>query len=688
MPELSYPKEEIERQMDYLKLLAKTYKNAAETATEIINLEAILNLPKGTEHFLADIHGEHEAFQHVLKNASGDIRRKVTELLGDELSAKELRELCTLIYYPVEKLALLREEAAAKGSELSASWYSLTIRYLVLICQNISSKYTRSKVRTVLPKEFSYIIQELLHESEGMRNKNRYVGSIVDTIIDVGEADHFIAALCTVIQRLAVDRLHIIGDLFDRGTGSHLVMDALAEYQNFDIQFGNHDVLWIGAASGNEACMANILRICMRYGNLSVLEDGYGINLLPLAIFAMEVYKDDPCDSFGPRLEENVTLSAKTRRLIAQMHKAISVLQFKLEAEIIRRHPEYGMEDRLLLDKTDFKKGICRIGNRKYTMSDTFLPTVDPADPYRLSIEEQELIGQIRHSFLTSEKLKKHIRLLLDNGSMYLVCNGNLLYHASVPMNADGSFRDVTIMGETFHGRALLDRIDHLIREAFENGQQINKSIGQQVNADYAQRVNLLTCSSIDLQNLDYLWYLWCGKDSPVFDKDKMTTFERYFLKDKAVMKENKGAYYAFRDDPEAVERILEEFDVRGTHRHIINGHTPIHTAKGESPLKAGGKLIVIDGGFSKPYQRVTGIAGYTLVYHSRGMQLVEHQPFTSTEDAIRKGSDIRSTRHLVEMRSQRIMMRETDKGRDIASRIDDLRRLLFAYRQGLIHER
>ena len=661
MSELSYPIEEIERQMDYLRLLAKTYKNAAETATEIINLEAILNLPKGTEHFLADIHGEHEAFQHVLKNASGDIRRKVTELLGDELNARELRDLCTLIYYPVEKLALLREEAAARGGELSASWYSLTIRYLVLICQNISSKYTRSKVRTVLPKEFSYIIQELLHESEAVRNKNRYVGSIVDTIIDVGEADHFIAALCTVIQRLAVDRLHIVGDLFDRGTGSHLVMDALADYQNFDIQFGNHDVLWIGAASGSEACMANILRICMRYGNLSVLEDGYGINLLPLAIFAMEVYKDDPCDAFGPRLEENVTLSAKTRRLIAQMHKAVSILQFKLEAEIIRRRPEFGMEDRLLLDKTDFQKGICRIGKRRYAMSDTFLPTVDPEDPYRLSIEEQELIGQIRHSFLTSEKLKKHIRLLLDNGSMYLVYNGNLLYHASVPMNDDGSFREVVIQGETFHGRALLDRIDRLIHEAY---------------------------SSQDLQNLDYIWYLWCGKDSPLFDKDKMTTFERYFLKDKAVMKESKGAYYAFRDDPAAVDRILEEFDVRGTHRHIINGHTPIHTAKGESPLKAGGKLIVIDGGFSKPYQRVTGIAGYTLVYHSRGTQLVEHQPFTSTEDAIRKGTDIRSTRHLVEMRSQRIMMRETDKGREIASRIDDLRRLLFAYRQGLIRER
>jgi len=579
MSELSYPMREMEQQMDYLRLLAKTYKNAAETATEIINLEAILNLPKGTEHFLADIHGEHEAFQHVLKNASGDIRRKVTELLGDELNGRELRDLCTLIYYPTEKLALLREEADGEGRELSASWYSLTIRYLVLICQHISSKYTRSKVRKVLPKEFSYIIQELLHESEGMRNKNRYVSSIVDTIIDIGEADHFIAALCTVIQRLAVDRLHIVGDLFDRGTGSHLVMDALEQYQNFDIQFGNHDVLWIGAASGNVACMANILRICMRYGNLSVLEDGYGINLLPLAIFAMEVYKDDPCDAFGPRLEENVTLSEKTRRLIAQMHKAVSILQFKLEAEIIHRRPEFGMDDRLLLDKADFRKGICRIAGHRYTMSDIYLPTVDPSDPYRLSIEEQELIGQIRHSFLTSEKLKKHIRLLLENGSMYLVCNGNLLYHASVPMNADGTFRDVTIRGETFHGRSLLDRIDRLIREAFEGS--LKSPVCQPENEPES-------CF-----NLDYLWYLWCGKDSPLFDKDKMTTFERYFLKDKGSWKETKGAYYVFRDDPSAVDRILEEFDVHGTHCHVVNGHTPIHTAKGESPLKAGGKLIV-----------------------------------------------------------------------------------------------
>ena len=681
MSELVYSMEEITSQMDYLKLLSKTYRTASETAMEIINLEAILNLPKGTEHFLADIHGEHEAFQHVLKNASGDIRRKVTELLGDELKEHELRDLCTLICYPAEKLRLLLDERMDKATVPDRMWYEITIRRLVLICRSISSKYTRSKVRTVLPREFSYIIQELLHESESMINKNRYVNGIIDTIIDIGEADHFITAICSVIQRLAVDRLHIVGDLFDRGTGSHLVMDALADYQNFDIQFGNHDVLWVGAASGNVACMANILRICMRYGNLSVLEDGYGINLLPLATFAMEVYNDDPCEAFGPRLEEGVTLSEKTRHLIAQMHKAISILQFKLEADIIRRHPEFAMDDRLLLDKIDFAKGICRIHGRNYTLSDTHLPTVDPADPFRLSIEEQELIEQISHSFVSSQKLKKHISLLLEHGSMYLIYNGNLLYHASVPMNDDGSFREVSILGETFSGKALLDRVDKLVRTAFGAGHQVWSG----ADAGFAEKMSRLT----DEQRfaLDYVWYLWCGQDSPLFDKDKMTTFERYFLKDKAITTEHKGAYYKFRNDPLAVDRILDAFGVHGSHRHIVNGHTPIHTSKGESPMKAGGKLLVIDGGFSKPYQRETGIAGYTLVYHSRGMQLVEHQPFTSTADAIRKGTDIRSTRHLVEMRSERILIRNTDKGHEIELRIEDLRRLLFAYRQGLIRE-
>ena len=679
-----YTIEEIQNQMDYLQLLSKSYKTAAETATEIINLEAILNLPKGTEHFIADIHGEHEAFRHVLRNASGDIKRKVTELLGDELNKTELRDLCTLIYYPSEKLQLLRSEAASGGKELTNDWFKLTLRRLIIVLRNISSKYTRSKVRKNLPKEFSYIIQELLHESDGMTDKNRYVNSIIDTIIDTCETEHFIVAICGVIQRLAVDRLHIVGDVFDRGPGSHLVMDALCEYRNFDIQFGNHDVLWIGAASGNRACMANVLRICMRYGNLGVLEDGYGINLLPLATFAMEFYKDDACADFGPRLGEEATLSEKTRRLIAQMHKAVTILQLKLEAELIKRHPEYNMADRLLLDKVDFAKGVCKIDGKKYSMTDTFMPTIDPDDPFRLSIEERELAEQLAHSFSTSEKLHRHMQALLAAGSMYLVANGNLMYHASVPMNDDGSFRNVAIEGKEYSGRALLERVEQIIRKAYDDGRRQNASAAMGNLTDHAGgEASAVNASPA----VDYMWYLWCGKDSPLFDKDKMATFERLFLKSKAAQKEKKGAYYLFRNDPEMVDRILDEFEVKGRHRHVINGHTPVHTAKGESPMKAGGKLLVIDGGFSKPYHIETGIAGYTLVYHSRGMQLAEHQPFPGTEEAIRQGTDIRSTRHLVEMRSRRLLIRDTDKGREIEQRIDHLRRLLFAYRRGLIKE-
>lgn len=662
MSEQKYNPEEIQQELNYLQLLSRSFRSSAEASTEIINLEAILNLPKSTEHFLADIHGENEAFQHVLKNASGDIKRKVREVLSDELNDKEIRTLCTLIYYPAEKLQLIKAEQ--EGGDMH-DWYALTLRRLISVCQNISSKYTRSKVRKALPKEFSYIIQELLHESTGITNKNKYVKGIIEAIISTDQADNFIVAICNLIQCLAIDRLHIVGDLFDRGTGSHLVMDALCQFQNFDVQFGNHDVLWIGAAAGNKACMANVLRLCMRYGNLSVLEDGYGINLLHLAIFAMEIYKDDPCEEFGPKLEDGVTCSEKTRRLIAQMHKAVSVLQFKLEAEIIRRHPEYEMDDRLLLDKIDYERGICTIGGKRYSMRECHFPTIDPADPYKLSVEESEVIERIAHSFITSEKLQRHIRCLLDNGSMYLVYNGNLLFHASVPMNPDGTLKEIYLYDGLYKGRSLLDKVDTLIRSA----------------------CNPETETSLRSFSVDYLWYLWCGKNAPTFDKDRMATFERYFLKDKAVMKETKGSYYTLRNEDATVDLLLSEFGVEGDHRHIINGHIPVKTLKGENPMKAGGRLIVIDGGFSKPYQSQTGIAGYTLVYHSRGMSLVEHQPFTSTEEAIRNGSDIKSTRHLVETSTERIYVRDTDKGRDICRRIESLRKLLYAYRNGIIRE-
>lgn len=647
----------------YLQLLAHSFPTIADASTEIINLEAILNLPKGTEHFLTDLHGEYEAFQHVLKNASGAVKRKVNEIFGNTLREAEKKELCTLIYYPEEKLQFVK----AHETDLD-DWYLITLNQLVKVCQNVSSKYTRSKVRKALPRDFSYIIQELLHESTIDPNKYAYINVIINTIITIKRADDFIIAMCNLIQRLTIDSLHIVGDIYDRGPGAHIIMDTLCNYHNFDIQWGNHDILWMGAASGNDACMANVIRMALRYANLSTLEDGYGINLLPLATFAMETYKDDPCAVFAPKVDmASSRYNEKTLKLIAQMHKAITVIQFKLEAAIIDRRPEFGMQDRKLLHQIDFGRGVFVCGGQDYEMRDVNLPTIDPSCPYRLTAEEYELMEKLHASFMNSEKLKKHMRCLFTYGSMYLVCNSNLLYHASVPLNADGSFKHVMIGGNEYWGRTLLDKTDQLIRAAYygEEGSD---------DKDFAR---------------DYMWYLWCGPDAPSFDKDKMATFERYFIVDKALHKETKGFYYVLRDEAEVCDNILREFGVEpGEHAHIINGHVPVKTIQGENPVKAGGKLLVIDGGFSKAYQPETGIAGYTLVYHSHGLQLVQHEPFLSRQKAIEEGLDIKSTTFLVEFNSQRMMVRDTDKGRELRTQIEDLKKLLAAYRTGLIKER
>lgn len=654
--------EEIQEDMRYLQLLARNFPTIADASTEIINLQAILNLPKGTEHFLADLHGEYEAFQHVLKNASGSVKRKVNEIFGNTLREKELQELCTLIYYPEQKLELV------KGKEINLEdWYMITLHQLVRVCQNVSSKYTRSKVHKALPEEFSYIIQELLHESTIDPNKSAYINVIISSIIETRRADDFIIALCNLIQQLTIDRLHIVGDIYDRGPGAHIIMDTLCDYHHFDIQWGNHDILWMGAAAGSVSCMANVLRMCMRYGNLATLEDGYGINLLPLATFSMETYADDPCELFGPKIDENDTQhNAKTRRLMAQMHKAISIIQFKLEAAIISRRPEFEMEDRKLLHHIDFERKLFVLDGKEYEMNDTFFPTIDPQDPYRLSPEEEEIMDKIHHSFVMSEKLKKHMRCMLKNGCMYNVCNSNLLFHASVPLNSDGTLKEVLINGKYYKGKAMLEKVGQTIRSAF--------------NVDSAPEEKLFA--------QDYIWYLWCGKDAPSYDKDKMATFERYFIKDKTLHKETKGYYYTLRNEEKVCDMLLDEFGVVGKHRHIINGHVPVKTLKGENPIKANGKLLVIDGGFSKAYQPETGIAGYTLVYHSRGMQLVQHEPFTSTQEAIEEGQDIKSTTLLVELSQQRVMVRDTDQGRELEIQIANLKRLLVAYRRGLIKER
>ncbi len=648
--------------MRLLQLLAQTFPNSESASTEIINLEAILNLPKGTEHFMADIHGEHEAFLHILRNASGNIKRKVRDLFGETLSAATIRDLCTLIYYPEKRLEMIEESC---DDDLS-DFYARTLLQLVQVCQSVSSKYTRSKVRKALPKQFAYIIEELLHESPIDDDKEAYFRRIIETIVQTGQVRNFIVAICNVIQKLSIDQLHILGDVFDRGPGAHIIMDYLLTRENFDIQWGNHDALWMGAAAGCDACIAIVLRLSLRYGNMSTLEEGYGINLLPLATFALETYANDPCCHFQPiGIPADSKSDEKRLRLIAQMHKAISIIQFKLEGQLIAAHPEWNIDRRGTLENIDHQKGTYRFEGHDYPLCDTYFPTICPEHPYRLTAEEEELMERLHHSFRISEKLQKHIRCLFSHGCMYAICNSNLLFHASVPMNADGTLREVTLDGTPYKGRELMHRIGMKMRSAFQN------------DTPRAQR----------LQARDFFWYLWCGPDSPLFDKDRMTTFERYFLEDKKTHHEEKGAYYQLREDAAICAGILDSFGVEGEHRHIINGHVPVHAGQGENPIKADGMLMVIDGGFAKAYHHTTGIAGYTLVYHSRGFQIIQHEPFTSTQEAVAKGTDIKSSTHLVEMTGHRMRVRNTDKGRQLQMQINELRQLLHAYQLGILKE-
>ena len=654
----------------YLQLLSQSFPTIADAAKEIINLEAIMNLPKGTEHFLADLHGESEAFQHVLKNASGNIKRKVNELFGNTIRESEKKELCTLIYYPEEKLELIKAQEADLDD-----WYRITIHQLVRVCRDVSSKYTRSKVRKSLPEDFSYIIEELLHERTDDIDKAAYVAVIVNTIISTGRADDFICAICNVIQRLAIDQLHILGDIYDRGPGAHKIMDTLRQYHSWDIQWGNHDILWMGASAGNDACICNVLRLSLRYANLSTIEE-YGINLVPLATFALEIYGDDPCEEFLPRLLPGNEMDEKTRQLTAKMHKAIAVIQFKEEAQIFKRHPEWQMEDRCLFDHVDYEHKICTIDGHEYEMVSCHFPTINPATPNQLTEEETLLMQKLHHSFRISEKLHKHIRTMLSHGCMYAIHNSNLLFHASIPLNEDGSLKEVEIYpGKKYAGRDLMHNIGMLIRAAFQTNSASSEFAAspEEYPREYAR---------------DYFLYLWCGKDSPLFDKSKMATFERYFLKDVETFKEEKGNYFKLRLDEYVCDRILDAFEVKGENRHIINGHVPVHASKGENPIKAGGKLMVIDGGFSEAYHKETGIAGYTLVYHSRGFQLVQHEPFTSARDAIARETDIKSTIQIVEMSAHRMLVADTDKGEELRAQVRDLKELLYAYRHGIITEK
>ncbi len=646
-------------EIKYLQLLSRNFPNIESASTEIINLEAILNLPKGTEHFLSDIHGEYEAFDHVLRNASGAVERKVKRVFGNQLRDKDIKDFCTLIYYPKERLKIVKQ-----SEDDMNEWYRITLIRLVKVCRAVASKYTRSKVNKALPEAFSYIIQELMHENEDEINKTEYVNQILNSIISIGRSDAFIIAMCSLIQRLVIDRLHIVGDVYDRGNGAHLIMDKLANYHDFDIQWGNHDILWMGAAAGNLANIANVLRISLRYTNLSAIEEGYNINLLPLATFAMDTYNSDPCEIFYPKLDFcDDEYSDRNIRLISQMHKAITVIQWKLEHDIIARRPEWNMDSRNLLHCIDFVKGSVIRNGKEYPLRDSHFPTVDPANPYKLSDEEAILIKKLQRSFVDSAKLAEHLKLLIEKGSTYLVCNGNLLFHASVPMGANGHCKTVHLSHGDFKGKDYFDEVNRLVHIACSKSTKSD---------DYALA-------------LDYMWYWWCGADSPMFDKDLMATFERYLIADKTTHKETKGHYYEQRKNIEVCDRILDAFGVKGAHRHIINGHVPVKTKKGESAMYANNRVLVIDGGFSKAYHEETGIAGYTLVFNSHGLQIVQHEPFANRQKAIEEGAEIKSTRFLVEFDSQQMLVKDTENGRILKTQVEDLKRLLEAFQIGAL---
>ena len=647
-------------ELKYLKSLAKQYPTIAAASTEIINLQAILNLPKGTEHFMTDIHGEYEQFNHILKNGSGSVRRKIDEEFGNTLSIKDKKSLATLIYYPEEKLDIVMQEEDEASIE---DWYKITLHRLVQITKRVSSKYTRSKVRKALPPDFSYIIEELITEKAEVQDKEAYYNEIIHTIIRIGRAPEFIVALSNLIQRLVIDHLHIVGDIFDRGPGPHIILDTLCQYHSVDVQWGNHDLVWMGAASGHLACIANVIRMAARYGNLDTLEEGYGINLIPLATFALDVYKDTDCEAFA--IKYNTDYDTKDLSLDMKMHKAIAVLQFKLEGQLIMRRPEFDMQDRLLLEHIDYENKALVLDGVSYALKDVDFPTINRERPYELTAEEEQVMERLRQAFVKCEKLQKHVRFLFSEGGLYKVYNSNLLYHGCVPMDEEGNFNKVNVYGEEYSGKELYDVLEHYARKGYYSHDLKEKLKGQ-----------------------DIIWYIWAGPNSPVFGKDKMATFERYLVEDKELHKETKNAYYRLLDSEMVVNRILQEFGLDESRSHIVNGHVPVERKKGETPIHCGGKLLVIDGGFSKAYQDKTGIAGYTLVVNSHGMRLVAHEPFESTESAILHESDIFSDSFILETTALRQKISDTEIGAELRETIHQLEELLQAYRDGILIEK
>lgn len=643
----------------YLEQLAELYPTIGRASTEIINLQSILYLPKGTEHFLSDIHGEFRAFSHVLRNGSGAVRKKIDDVFGHTLSTADKMSLATLIYYPQKKIELVKQQ-----EEDMENWYKITLYRLIEVCKTVSSKYTRSKVRKALPEDYAYVIEELITEKQEVLNKEAYYEAIVNTIVELGQTDNFIVALAELIQRLVIDHLHILGDIYDRGPSPDLIMDRLEKYHSFDIQWGNHDMVWMGAATGQLACIAAVIRTSIRYGNLDLIEDGYGINMVPLATFAMDAYKDDPCERFVLKNSTDEERSKKETEMNRKMHKAIAIIRFKLEGQLVQKWPDFGMQNRCLLHKINYEKKTVEIDGQEYPMLDTYFPTIDPENPYELTPEETEVMARLRTSFVHCEKLQRHVRLMLKRGSMYKIYNGNLLYHGCVPMNEDGSFAKVNIYGKYYSGKELYDVLESYVRKAFFSLDKEEREKGQ-----------------------DMMWYIWTAPNSPLYGRSKMATFERYFLEDKKMHHESKNAYYHLFNKPETADKILHEFGLKDGRVHIINGHVPVERMAGESPVKCNGKLILIDGGFSKTYRRKTGIAGYTLTYNSYGLTLSAHEPFDFSDSAVRDELDIVSHQEAVEYADRRILVGDTDYGKRMMSRIDELKELIRAYQSGEIAE-
>ena len=651
-----------ENDLRYLKMLARMFPTVRAAATEIINLNAIMNLPKGCEHFISDVHGEHEAFLHILNSCSGAIRERLDELFANVVSRDELNQLATLIYYPKEKL----EQIKPQIKDLD-EWYRITIHRLIQVARATSERYTRSKVRKALPSDFAYILDELLYTHGEDLDKKDYFENIISTVIAISQAPDLIAAICDLIKWAAVDRLHLVGDIFDRGPRADIICDSLLKHHSVDIQWGNHDILWMGAASGSRTLVATVVSNSIHYNNLEVVETGYGISLRPLSVFANEVYKNADVSRFAVKLmgEEALGVSEKDKLLSARMHKAITVILFKLEGQKILRHPEYGMEDRLLLDKIDYENKCVTINGTTWPLDDVDFPTVDPKDPYTLTPEESSVIDQLTSSFLNSEKLQRHIRFLYSKGSIYKIYNGNLLFHGCIPMDKEGNFLTFNLDGVDRSGKDFLDYADAAARRAYYYKMGTpERELG-----------------------MDFLWFLWAGRNSPIFGKDRMTTFERRLIKDESSWTEAKNPYYSLYERKDICEKILQEFGLEGPHCHIINGHVPVKAKKGESPLKAGGKLIVIDGGFCKAYQSTSGIAGCTLIYPSYSFRIVAHQPFVGRERAIAENFDISSSTNVFEPLETRQKIKETDTGRELQKQIDDLLLLLDAFHDGVVAE-